>query len=111
MARLILAGTGTLISRSGESEGTAPAIGIPSSQFWAQRLYPRLALSDEAREARVEAGGEEGEEEESGRDESRDCQDLQNHEKILDRTSRPNPQHIHGGERHQSDRRNGGRRP
>jgi photosystem II stability/assembly factor-like uncharacterized protein len=67
-ALVMFAGTGTLIARSGESEGTAPAIGIPSSQFWAQRLYPHLALSEEAREER-EADGEEAEEEESGRDE------------------------------------------
>ena len=55
-ALVILAGTGTLIARSGEDEGTAPAIGIPSSQFWAQRLYPSQTLSEEAREHEADAG-------------------------------------------------------
>ncbi|HVT22501.1 MAG TPA: hypothetical protein VHE57_14060, partial [Mycobacteriales bacterium] len=64
---VILAGTGTLVARSGESEGHAPAIGIPSSEFWAHRLYPSRTLDEEAREHAGE--GEEAEEEESGFDE------------------------------------------
>jgi photosystem II stability/assembly factor-like uncharacterized protein len=72
-AFVILAGAGTLIARTvGEDEGHAPAIGIPSSEFWAHRLYPSKTLSEEAREHEGEEGeGSEGEaeEEESGRDE------------------------------------------
>ncbi|HVS67990.1 MAG TPA: hypothetical protein VHE56_05530 [Mycobacteriales bacterium] len=44
---VILAGSGDLIARSvGEHEGHAPAIGIPSSEFWAHRLYPKQTLGD-----------------------------------------------------------------
>ena len=72
-ALVLLAGTGTLLARTvGEDEGHAPAIGIPSSEFWAHRLYPSRTLSEEAREHEGEEGegGEsEAEEEESGRDE------------------------------------------
>ena len=71
-AAVILAGTGTLIARSGGSEAHAPAIGIPSSEFWAHRLYPSKTLTEAQRELAQQNSGEEGEEgdeEESGRDE------------------------------------------
>lgn len=42
---VILAGTGLAIGRSvGEDEGHAPAIGIPSAQYWAHQLYPDQTL-------------------------------------------------------------------
>ncbi|HEX3707696.1 MAG TPA: hypothetical protein VHV76_13810 [Mycobacteriales bacterium] len=41
---VILVGAGTVVARSGGGEGHAPAIGIPSSEFWSQQLYPKQTL-------------------------------------------------------------------
>ena len=48
-AAVILAGSGTAIARSvGRGPAHAPAIGIPSAEFWAHKLFPAQTLTGAA---------------------------------------------------------------
>ncbi len=57
-AAVIVAGSGAAIARSvGGGEAHAPAIGIPSAEFWSHRLFPAQTLGDrEAADTDADAG-------------------------------------------------------